>query len=333
MATTVSSSSADAERSAGLTTGSRATSLRASVVIPTRSRADRLDALLASLETQTVTPDEFEVIVVDNGSTDHTIDVVAARNCGNHRVRLVSEPVRGVSRARNAGIAAAAAPIVAFLDDDVIADPGWLEALLGAYDRWPEAGVVCGSADLVFETTPPAWFGAQVAEWYSVMDFGSDPRLLDEPTEVPWALNLSARASVVRAVGGFPVHLGRNGDALRGGEEGPLVAGVRAAGAAVAYEPRARVHHVVSSERLRVAWLVRRAWEGGLDVCQTAPSFGFEFPPSAAAALGRVLFRSWRAAARRARTADTVREAVLSELCHRASGLAAVTGRRSAARR
>jgi GT2 family glycosyltransferase len=297
--------------------------VRASVVIPTRSRAARLDALLSSLAAQTVAPDEFEIVVVDNGSTDWTVDVVGAWQERNPHVRLVTEPVVGVSRARNAGTAAAEAPIVAFLDDDVVADPGWLEALLAAYERWPDAGIVCGRANLLLETSPPRWFGPQVAGWYSEMEFGEHPRLLARH-EVPWSLNLSARSEVVRAVGGFPVHLGRVGDNLRGGEEAPFVERVRATGAAVVYEPGALVRHVVPADRLRVAWLLRRAWSGGLDTHETAGSFGLRAPESALGALGHLLFRSWRSAARRARTAATVREALLSELCHRTAALAAL---------
>ncbi|HEV3000586.1 MAG TPA: glycosyltransferase family A protein, partial [Solirubrobacteraceae bacterium] len=99
------------------------------VVVPVRDGAASLPPLLASLAGQTLARERFEVIVVDNGSRDATAAV--AREGG---ARVVTEPVANRARARNAGIAAARAPLVAFTDADCVAAPGWLEALLACRD-------------------------------------------------------------------------------------------------------------------------------------------------------------------------------------------------------
>jgi glycosyltransferase involved in cell wall biosynthesis len=296
--------------------------LRASIVIPTRNRAARLEALLASLAAQTVPADEFEILVVDNGSTDATATVIdewAARRPG---VRRVYQPELGVSRARNAGLAEARAAVVAFLDDDVLTEPGWLAGVLGAWDRWPDAGVVCGPADLHLGAPAPRWFGPETGVWYSTVDFGSEARILRDPEEVPWGLNLAVRTDLARAAGGFAEHLGRSDGNLRGGEDVHLVARIRRPGNPVVYEPRAAVHHVVTKDRLRLGWLLRRAWDGGLDALECNRAAGGRHRPGVPAALGRAGLRGWREATRRVRRADSVVDALLSEVCHRIAAFA-----------
>lgn len=115
--------------------------LAISVVVVTRNRADRLERCLASLARQTRRPDQL--VVVDNGSTDGTPGVV-------HRlqfpcpVRLVVEPRPGVGLARVAGCSASTGDILAFLDDDAVADEGWLTALEQAFALDPHVGVAGG---------------------------------------------------------------------------------------------------------------------------------------------------------------------------------------------
>jgi GT2 family glycosyltransferase len=110
------------------------TAPRVSIVVPTRNRADRLRALLESLAGQKAA---WEVIVVDDASDDQTPAVLREADC--RAVRL--ERPGGPAAARNIGWRAAGGSLVAFIDDDCVATPGWVEALAGAYARDPEAVV------------------------------------------------------------------------------------------------------------------------------------------------------------------------------------------------
>ncbi|MBA2751911.1 MAG: glycosyltransferase family 2 protein, partial [Actinobacteria bacterium] len=116
------------------------------VVSPTHQRAGRLVRLLAALEVQEHPPDRFEVVVVDDGSTDHTADVLrraVERGAMDLRTLRV-ERNQGPAPARNLGWRTASAPLVAFIDDDCTPDPRWLGAMIRAFDRNERLGVAQG---------------------------------------------------------------------------------------------------------------------------------------------------------------------------------------------
>jgi glycosyltransferase involved in cell wall biosynthesis len=112
-----------------------------SVVMPTRNRALMLREAIASVLAQRHT--NFELVVVDDGSTDETPEVLAAID--DPRVRVVRTAGLGESFARNLGLDAATGDILTFLDDDNLMDPGWLHAVAWAFDRWPETNVLYGA--------------------------------------------------------------------------------------------------------------------------------------------------------------------------------------------
>src|SRR3954452_2766035 len=115
--------------------------LKVSAVFATHNRAGRLGELLASFRRQTLSPDEFEVIPVDDGSNDGTQEVLElAMREGGLRIRpLKLERSLGPAAARNAGWRSARAPLVAFTDDDCVTDPDWLAAGLRGAAAKPEA--------------------------------------------------------------------------------------------------------------------------------------------------------------------------------------------------
>lgn len=118
-------------------TSEKSTHPRISVVIPTFNRADLLEMALDALCRQTLTPNEFEVVVVDDGSADHTDRVVAgfAERLPVHYARQANA---GISAAKNHGLSLSRAPIVLFLDDDDVTEPNYLAEHLSTHEQHPE---------------------------------------------------------------------------------------------------------------------------------------------------------------------------------------------------
>lgn len=117
-----------------------ATGPEVSVVFATHNRAGRLPRMLAALRSQTLAPDRFEVIAVDDGSADDTAAVLEREvAAGGLDLRVLGhDRPRGPAAARNAGWRAARGPAVLFTDDDCVPSPGWIEAALAAWQARPD---------------------------------------------------------------------------------------------------------------------------------------------------------------------------------------------------
>jgi GT2 family glycosyltransferase len=166
----------------------------ASVVIPHLNDAARLEVCLTALAAQALAPERFEVLVVDNGSRQPPAELVA-RFPG---VRLAAEPTPGPGPARNRGIALARAPIVAFLDSDCIAEPGWLPALLAGFAADPGCPIL-GGAVTIYAADPGR---PNVAEAFELV-YGIRQEWTIRRHGFAATANLAVRRPVFDAVGPF----------------------------------------------------------------------------------------------------------------------------------
>jgi glycosyltransferase involved in cell wall biosynthesis len=233
------------------------------IAVCTRDRAAVLPQCLASLDSLLGGPDVLEVLVVDNGSTDGTAGLLRRWRDGGEGRRVVSEPRVGLSRARNAALAASDRDVVLFLDDDALAPVTWARAHLAAYAAAPDVGSVGGPIGVVWPAGRPAWIGPGLDMWYSALDLGDEAGPF--PTEHgPYGTNMSVRRAAALAVGGYDPRLGRRGAKLLSSEEPDLTSRLKAAGWSVRYEPEAAVVQQVLPERLEKRWLVRRGWAQGV---------------------------------------------------------------------
>lgn len=232
-----------------------------SVVVCTHNRADTLARMLEAFFAQ---PDlakvHHEIIVVDNHSTDHTVDVVE-RFTPQKTLEYVYETKQGHTFARNRGILESRGEIVAFLDDDVIVDPHWLIALARTFEE-TDADVVGGKAALIFESDPPPWMGVEFRKALSEVDLG-DVRKDAGNGQRLYGLNIAFRKASLQKAGGFDDDLGRRGEQVQGGDEQDLVGRIVRAGGKTLYEPRALVGHIIGAERLEWSYFVRLAASSG----------------------------------------------------------------------
>jgi glycosyltransferase involved in cell wall biosynthesis len=227
------------------------------VVVCTRNRSAALTGALEAVLAIDHDPRAWELVVVDNASTDDTAAVagaVAAAHPG--RVRVVGEPEVGLSAARNAGIAATEAPVVAFLDDDAFPEPGWLAALVAGFRR-REVMCVGGPVAPILDGELPRWFSGRFLPYLTVWDLGPKPLEL-RYNEYPRGANIAFRRAGLEQVGGFSPHLGRRGSSLLSCEEIELCLRLERAGFVALYQPGARVRHLTPVGRMTPAWLHAR---------------------------------------------------------------------------
>jgi glycosyltransferase involved in cell wall biosynthesis len=217
---------------------------------------------LSSLAEQTTSRDDYEVVVVDNGSTDGTSDWLAGWAAeGPHR-RVVREPAPGLSRARNRGVEAAGGEVVLFLDDDAWAPRGWVAAHLGPYDDDPQVVMVGGPVVLEWPHGRPGWLAPRLEHWFSALDLGDQRRPFPTP-HGPYGTNMSVRRRDLCEAGPFSDQLGRRGRSLLSAEEYDLSRRLWRSGAAIAYDPATLVVHRVMGDRVTRRWVLRRGWAQG----------------------------------------------------------------------
>ena len=234
-----------------------------SVVIATYNRRSLLERTLGALEAQRVPRGGFEVILADNGSTDGTsalLAAVQARGRVDLRVVTVAEP--GNSAALNVAMPQATVDVLAFTDDDVVPDPGWLEALERAFEA-PEVDFVAGRILPIWEAPPPAWLSPALYGVIAVPDGGPDRREIEGTNSsiMPIGTNLALRRGVIDRLGGWRTDLGKLRGTLRTGEDHEFFVRMLRAGCRGVYEPAARVEHFVPASRLRQAYF--REWFRG----------------------------------------------------------------------
>jgi glycosyltransferase involved in cell wall biosynthesis len=224
-----------------------------SVVTYTYNRADILKNLLESICSQTLDPESFEFIVVDNHSTDRTKSLVElfCSRCNNFR--YVFEEKIGTSLARNRGWQEAKGEYIAFIDDDGKAPPDWLDtAMVIIQEMQPD---VFGGPVLPYYTSPkPIWF----QDKYATISKGELARPL-ESNEFLSGSNLFIRREILEAVKGFDQHLGPHGTSFGYGEETDLQRRIRAifSEGCIWYEPKFYNYHLFREEKFSLLWQAR----------------------------------------------------------------------------
>ncbi len=238
-----------------------------SVIICTCNRCNLVLAALASLRRQTLALRLFEVIIVDNGSEDGTLDVLQRYLQGRRQedegwsVRCLTEPRNGLAYARNAALEVARGEIIVFLDDDALATPRFLESLVQAYAETGADGVG-GRVELYWEAPRPYWLVDELLP--ALGYFAPAPQRVRLPAPLAFGSScFSVRLAALRAVGGFsPLLDKRLAVPTRLGVE-DLCRRLHEAGYALWYEPRALVAHRAHAARLCRAFFLGRAyWQG-----------------------------------------------------------------------
>lgn len=234
-------------------------SILISVVICTYNRADLLATALQTVCEQTIEQALYEVIVVDNNSTDHTYAVAQMFRQRYPHVHYLFAAQPGNSHARNVGWQHAQGKFVGFMDDDCKAPATWLMKAKTIIET--SAPGVFGGPFYGFYNSPKSpWFKDE----YGAYVLADPPRSLEHPEELA-AGNLFIRADVLQRAGGFTPELGITEKRRGYGEETALLHQIRLLmpDLLVYYDPELFVHHLVRPEKMRLMWHVQERFLQG----------------------------------------------------------------------
>ncbi len=232
--------------------------LRATVAIPTYNRATTLRQTLEGLVKQDLPADQFEILVIDNNSTDDTAAVVGEFASARPAPRHIVEKLQGLDHARNRAIREARGEILVLGDDDILLEPDWLRRMLEPWSMGDAAriGAVGGEVIPVFPDGLPEW----VAEWHAPLSFRPDAGPLPD-RHSPMGANLAIPTRIFSEIGPFLTSLDRAGGNYFSGGDSEMIRRIRAAGHEVWFAPAAAVRHQMPASRTTFRYARKHAFD------------------------------------------------------------------------
>lgn len=207
----------------------------------------------------TMDKDHYEIIVINNNSTDDTQKIVEDFAQKEPNIRFFIEPKQGLSNARNRGWKEARGKYIAYIDDDCKVPAQWLSIAKKITDR--KSPGAFGGPYLAFYNTPkPLWF----KDAYGSHIQGNDSHPLQDNEYLDGG-NIFLRRSLLQDIGGFNVFLGMSGKKIAYGEETALLRSIRASrpDQLIYYDPRLYVYHLVQAKKMDLPWIMRERFAHG----------------------------------------------------------------------
>jgi len=229
-----------------------------SIIICTYNRCESLRKLLDDLKSLRVPENtSYEILIVDNNSRDETKATVEAVSQDKLGIfKYIYEPRQGKSFALNTGLNAASGEIVAFTDDDVEIDTGWLAEIKRAFEQHDCMGIG-GRILPVWQSEVPWWHEEHgpygLMDAIVKLDFGEEPCELKTPA---WGANMAFRRTAFDKYGQFREDLGPNPDNLIRGEDSEFWWRVIRGGEKLIYSPNVLVYHPVEEKRTRQSYFL-----------------------------------------------------------------------------
>ena len=234
-----------------------------SVVICTYNRSHLLKLCLDSLHQQTIDSSQFEVIIVDNNSSDDTKNVALEYSKLFNHFNYIFEPQTGLSFARNTGFKNAQTEWILYLDDDAKAFPNLVERTVDTSNKYH---FQCFGGIVI------SYFNEKdiIPRWWVIDEFETNLFLLKKyqgmcalETETPWGGVFIIKKELLTELKGFDTTLGMSGKKIGYGEEYDLVARIRQNGFPVGIDTEIKIHHLVASQKLTFSWYIKAEFAKG----------------------------------------------------------------------
>jgi len=231
-----------------------------SIVICTYNRDAYLQKCLDHLSRQTATQDVFEVLVIDNNSSDQTKKICSEFYKSNQALqfRYLVEREQGLSFSRNLGVNQSKGEILSYIDDDAFADSNFVLNLIGYFRKHQEVDAIGGKITPVYEGTAPSWMSKYLLPLVAALDMGAKPKAF-KGRKFPIGANMAFRKSVFDHAGLFHTELGRKGKFLGSGEEKEFFYRLKKQNRSIHYVPDIHVHHSIPDKRLQSDYIKKLA--------------------------------------------------------------------------
>lgn len=235
-----------------------------STVICTFNRSELLGNAIQSLIDQTLSKSDYEIVIVDNNSQDGTLNIVKKYQgiFLEPLIICVKETKQGLGFARNTGVKNSRGKYVAFMDDDALAGPNWLESALNLFKHVePTPFVVGGPIYPFYNSIKPAWFKDE----YELRTLGGKPRFL-RSFESFSGSNMIFRKDLIEKSLGFDIRVGMTGNRISLGEETALFEKIWKNYGDISkmfYSPDLIVHHLVNQYRMTITYQLKRSFASG----------------------------------------------------------------------
>lgn len=232
-----------------------------SIIVCTHNRADLLTDCVDSLLKQTINKNRFEIIIVDNNSTDDTEAVAKEFAKNNNSIVYLQEKNIGYSAPRNCGWNHALGNIIAYIDDDEIAAPDWLESIEKAFQTEEKPDIVGGIYLIKYDVTPPDWFiesmgGTNKNRQKGILNQRKDCYLAGG--------NIAFRKEVLEKLNGFSNDFNMKNGFLMTGEDTDICQRAKNAGFQLYYDPDIKIYHRMNQNNYDIGIRRQKAEKTGM---------------------------------------------------------------------
>lgn len=238
--------------------------MKLSLIISTYNRSASLLRTLRSVAEQQANRSLWECVVVNNNSCDNTLDIFEHFAVDQPNFRIITEWNQGLSHARNRGIAESFGEYIAFIDDDEIICPDFVDAYISLFDNYPKVSSAGGKIIPQYPSGKPQWLSHYTEiPIANPIDLGNNLKPFPKG-HIPGGGNMAVRRTVLDRYGVFNITLGRKGSRLFCGEENDLFHRLSLGGEKCFYLPQAVVYHIIPPEKLTFEYFNQLCYDIGL---------------------------------------------------------------------
>lgn len=231
-----------------------------SVIVCTYNREQYIERNLEALSKQSLEKDKYEIIIINNNSTDNT-ESICKSFINNHpeiKIAYFNEQNQGHSNARNRGIKESKGEYLAFIDDDAFVDFEYVKNIVDFFSKNQNVAALGGKIIPIYEVEEPKWMTKYLLPLVAGLDMGDSPKEFPG-MKFPIGANMAYRKEVFNELGNFNPELGRKGTGLEGGDEKDMIYRIKKADKKVWYVPEVFVEHFIPSARIQSDYIKGQA--------------------------------------------------------------------------